>query len=198
MLTKNGVYDTFDLAPSSTGVYYVTNKDTTLVHLTNAGVAASAKTHLVVNQMLSGPSAVQALFVTGNAIVVDLSFGQGTDAEIYAYNATSLQGPGKGSAFSDGAILGATTAGLLVVANPEAGILPDLLPPAVPAQVRAGRHRRLRQHHQAVLRLLRHDPRATGRDRRADQEQAARPTHRLTENGQDNLIEQRGGCHGYG
>ncbi|BEP12022.1 hypothetical protein acdb102_03330 [Acidothermaceae bacterium B102] len=124
VLTKNGVYDTFDLAASPTGIYYVTNKDSTLVHLTNAGVATSAKTHLVVNQLLAGPGAVQAMFVTGNAVVVEFSFGQGTDAEVYAYNATSLTGPGKGSSFSDGAELTATTAGLMVVANPEADICP--------------------------------------------------------------------------
>lgn len=92
--TVNGVYDTTSIATSSSAVYFVTNRDSTLVRLSNSGVRTAAKTHLVVNQTLSGPSAIEAEAVVGNAFIVRYDFGQGEDASSYVYNATSLKGPG--------------------------------------------------------------------------------------------------------
>lgn len=115
--TVNGVYDTTAIATSSSAVYYVTNRDSTVVRLSNSGVRTAAKTHLVVNQTLSGPSAIEAEALVGNAFIVRYDFGQGEDASSYVYNATSLKGPGKMLSSFLGNELAGTSIGTLQLAG---------------------------------------------------------------------------------
>ena len=129
--TVNGVLDTLSIAASHTGIYYVSDKDSTLVRLTNDGVRTTAKTHLVVSQFLAGPAAVQAVLVVGNSVFVRFDAGQGTDAGIYVYNASSLAGPGKRAMFNASSALGWTSLGVLEVANGPEG---DECPAQVPQQ----------------------------------------------------------------
>lgn len=119
--TVNNVTDTFAIAANGSGIFYVTNRGGTIVHLTNAGVMTKAKTHLVVNQVLAGAAAVQALLVSGTKVVVRFDAGQGTDAGTYAYNTATLAGPGKRAMFNASSTLGKTRLGLLEVADGPEG-----------------------------------------------------------------------------
>lgn len=117
--TINGVSDLVTIAAAPTAIYYVTAKSSTIVRLTNAGVRTTAKTHLTVNQTLSGPAAVQAEVLQGNHLIVRFAAGQGLDAVTYVYNATTLAGPGKPAGFNAGSLLGNTSLGLLETAAPD-------------------------------------------------------------------------------
>lgn len=113
--TVNGVPDTTSIAATSSAIYYVSDKSSTVVRLTNAGVRTTAPTHEVVNQTLSGPAAIQALLVDGSAVVVRFDAGQGLDATTFSYNASTLAGPSAShGAFDAGSALGKTSSlGLL-------------------------------------------------------------------------------------
>lgn len=117
----NGLVDTYAIAPTSTGVDYVTARSSTIVHLGNDGTRTTAKTHLTVNQTLSGPAAIQAELVHGNTLLLSFAAGQGLDASLFGYNATTLAGPGKPADFSAVSLLGNTSLGLLD--TPGAGIV---------------------------------------------------------------------------
>ncbi len=119
--TLNGVPDTFSLAADSSGVYYVTNRSSQIIHLSNGGIMTTAKTHLAVDQQLAGPAAVQALLVAGKSVVVRFDAGQGTDAGTYAYKTSTLAGPGNRAKFNASSTLGNTRLGLLEVSNGPEG-----------------------------------------------------------------------------
>ena len=120
--TVNGVADTLSIAATTTGIEYVTDKSSTLVRRTDAGVVTRTATLLAVNLNLSGPAAIQAAVISGSTLFVTFAAGQGLDAVTYTYNATTLAGPLGPNAFSVGASLGVTSLGTLAAG--AAGGLP--------------------------------------------------------------------------
>jgi hypothetical protein len=130
--TVNGIQNALSIAATPSAVFYVTDTGSSFVRLTNAGVKTTAKTHLTVNQTLSGPSAVQAVLVQGNHLIVRFAAGQGLDAVTYVYNATTLAGPGSPAAFDAESSLGNTTSlGLLDVAAADSAPCPGGVHPCV-------------------------------------------------------------------
>jgi hypothetical protein len=116
--TVNGINDVASIAAGPSAIFYVSDKSSTLVRLTNAGVRTSASTLLTVNLELSGPGAIQAELLQGNHVIVRFAAGQGLDAVTYVYNATTLAGPGGPGVFSALSTLGNTSLGLLEATAP--------------------------------------------------------------------------------
>jgi hypothetical protein len=119
--TISGITGAFSFAPGSAGVYYVTKQSTALVEQTNNGATASAPTHQAVNLELSGPSAIQAVAVVGDQVVLQHDAGQGLDAVLNTYDAGSLAGPSPSISFSAAEQLVSTPSGLFVIGNPDTG-----------------------------------------------------------------------------
>jgi hypothetical protein len=119
--TISGITGAFSFAPGSAGVYYVTKQSSQLVELTNNGATASAPTHQAVDLQLSGPSAIQAVAVVGDKVVLQHDAGQGLDAVLNTYDGGSLAGPSPSISFSAAEQLVSTPSGLFVIGNPDTG-----------------------------------------------------------------------------
>jgi hypothetical protein len=119
--TVTGFSDTFSIAAGASGVYYVTKQSSELVEQTNAGATMTAPTNQQVNLQLSGPAAIQAVAVVDGKVVVQHDAGQGLDAQLNAYDATTLVGPTAQLNFSAAEPLVLTASGLFVVGNPDTG-----------------------------------------------------------------------------
>jgi hypothetical protein len=119
--TISGITGAFSFAAGSAGVYYVTKQSSQLVEQTNNGDTISVPTHQSVNLQLSGPSAIQAVAVVGDQVVLQHDAGQGLDAVLNTYDAGSLAGPSPAISFSAAEQLVSTPSGLLVIGNPDTG-----------------------------------------------------------------------------
>jgi hypothetical protein len=119
--TIPGITGAFSFAPASAGVYYVTKQSSQLVEQTNNGATTSAPTHQGVNLQLSGPSAIQAVAVVGDQVVLQHDAGQGLDAVLNTYDGASLAGPSPSISFSAAEQLVSTPSGLFVIGNPDTG-----------------------------------------------------------------------------
>jgi hypothetical protein len=117
--TVAGITGAFSIAGGPAGVYYVTKQSSQLVEQTNDGRTVSAPTKQQVDLELSGPSAIQAIAVSGGAVLVQHDAGQGLDAELDSYDATTLAGPSNQTGFSAAEQLITTPSGLFVVGNPD-------------------------------------------------------------------------------
>ncbi len=82
--------DVEGIAADATGAYLVEPGGRTLVHVSTSGVVTTAPTGLTVNVALSGPAAVTPVTVVGHTLVVAQHPGQGLDAELVTYDASSL------------------------------------------------------------------------------------------------------------
>jgi hypothetical protein len=120
--TVSGITDVFSIAPGDSGVYYVTKQSTLLVEQTNAGRAVSAPTRQHVDLELSGPSAIQAVAVVGAKVVLQHNAGQGLDAVLNTYDASTLAGPSADIGFSAAEQLAATPDGLFVIGNSDTNV----------------------------------------------------------------------------
>lgn len=114
-----GFSGTFSLAAGASGVYYVTKQSSELVEQTNDGATITAPTNQQVNLQLSGPSAIQAVAVVGGQVIVQHDAGQGLDAQLNTYDATTLIGPTAQTNFSADEPLALTASGLFVVGNSD-------------------------------------------------------------------------------
>ncbi|HTC70012.1 MAG TPA: hypothetical protein VK662_10625 [Acidothermaceae bacterium] len=119
--TVTGITGAFSMASSAAGVYYVTNSSSQVVEQTNDGHTTTAPTKQAVDLQLSGPSAIQAIAVVGGQLVLQHDAGQGLDAVLNTYDATSLAGPSAPIPFSAAEQLLSTPSGLFVVGNPDTG-----------------------------------------------------------------------------
>jgi hypothetical protein len=117
--TVAGITGAFSIAGGPSGVYYVTKQSSELVERTNDGRTVNAPTKQQVDLELSGPSAIQAIAVSGETVLVQHDAGQGLDAELDSYDATTLAGPSNQTGFSANEQLIATPSGLFVVGNPD-------------------------------------------------------------------------------
>jgi hypothetical protein len=117
--TVTDITGAFSVAAGSAGVYYVTNNSSQVVEQTNDGRALSAPTKQAVDLQLSGPSAIQAVAVVGGQLVLQHDAGQGLDAVLNTYDATSLAGPSAPIPFSAAEQLLSTPSGLFVVGNSD-------------------------------------------------------------------------------
>jgi hypothetical protein len=117
--TVTGFADAFSIAASDSGVYYVTKQSSELVEQTNAGATITAPTNQQVNLQLSGPSAIQAVAVVDGHVIVQHDAGQGLDAQLNTYDATTLVGPTAQTNFSANEPLALTASGLFVVGNSD-------------------------------------------------------------------------------
>jgi hypothetical protein len=117
-----GFSGAFSIAAGSSSVYYVTKQSSELVQQTNAGATVTAPTNQQVNLQLSGPSAIQAVAVVGNQIIAQHDAGQGLDAQLNTYDATTLVGPIAQTNFSADEPLAVTASGLFVVGNSDTGV----------------------------------------------------------------------------
>ena len=100
------------IAGGPTGLYYVLSSQT-VVEQTDAGTTLSAPVNDPVNLTLSGPNAIQVEGVDGNRVVVAHFAGQGLDAVLEAYDATTLKGPSQPTQFSAAAAVVVTANGLV-------------------------------------------------------------------------------------
>jgi hypothetical protein len=116
-----GFADTFSMAAGVSSVYYVTKQSSELVEQTNAGATITAPTNQQVSLELSGPAAIQVVAVVGSSVIVQHDAGQGLDAQLNSYDATTLVGPTAQTSFSAAEPLALTSSGLFVVGNPDTG-----------------------------------------------------------------------------
>jgi hypothetical protein len=114
-----GFAGAFSIAAGASSVYYVTKQSSELVEQTNAGAAITAPTNQQVNLQLSGPSAIQAVAVVDGHVIVQHDAGQGLDAQLNTYDATTLVGPTAQTNFSADEPLALTASGLFVVGNSD-------------------------------------------------------------------------------
>ena len=114
-----GITGAFSIAAGPSGVYYVTKQSAELVEQTNDGAAVTAPTNQQVNLELSGPSAIQAVAVVDGQVVVQHDAGQGLDAQLNAYDATTLVGPTAQTNFAADEPIAPTASGLFVVGNSD-------------------------------------------------------------------------------
>jgi hypothetical protein len=114
-----GFADTFSIAAGASSVYYVTKQSSELVEQTNAGATITAPTNQQVNLQLSGPSAIQAVAVVDGHVIVQHDAGQGLDAQLNTYDATTLVGPTAQTNFSADEPIALTSSGLFVVGNSD-------------------------------------------------------------------------------
>ena len=117
-----GFSGAFSIAAGPSSVYYVTKQSSELVQQTNAGATTTAPTNQQVNLQLSGPSAIQAVAVVGGQVIVQHDAGQGLDAQLNTYDATTLVGPVAQTNFSADEPLAVTASGLFVVGNSDTGV----------------------------------------------------------------------------
>lgn len=120
--SMTGFSGAFSIAAGSSSVYYVTKQSSELVQQTNAGATITAPTNQQVNLQLSGPSAIQAVAVVGGQLIVQHDAGQGLDAQLNTYDATTLVGPTAQTNFSADEPLALTASGLFVVGNGDTGV----------------------------------------------------------------------------
>jgi hypothetical protein len=80
----------FGLAVGSRGVYFVHSGGHTLVRVAANGTNVAKPTHEVVSETESGPAALQTVAVHGNTLLIGHDYGQGLDAGLLRYNATTL------------------------------------------------------------------------------------------------------------
>jgi hypothetical protein len=80
----------FDLAVGPRGVYFVHTGGHTLVRVAANGTKVTKPTHEAVSETLSGPAALQVIAVNGNTLLISHDAGQGLDAGLLRYNATTL------------------------------------------------------------------------------------------------------------
>ncbi len=114
-----GFTGAFSIAAGPSGVYYVTKQSAELVEQTNEGAAVTAPTNQQVNLELSGPSAIQAVAVVDGQVIVQHDAGQGLDAQLNAYDATTLVGPTAQTNFAADEPIAPTASGLFVVGNSD-------------------------------------------------------------------------------
>jgi hypothetical protein len=114
-----GFSGAFSIAAGASSVYYVTKQSSELVEQTNAGATITAPTNQEVNLQLSGPSAIQAVAVVDGHVIVQHDAGQGLDAQLNTYDATTLVGPTAQTNFSADEPLALTVSGLFVVGNSD-------------------------------------------------------------------------------
>jgi hypothetical protein len=119
--TVTGFTGAFSIAAGASSVYYVTKQSSELVEQTNAGATITAPTNQQVNLELSGPSAIQAVAVVDGNVIVQHDAGQGLDAQLNTYDATTLVGPTAQTNFSANEPLALTASGLFVIGNPDTG-----------------------------------------------------------------------------
>jgi hypothetical protein len=119
--TITGITGAFSIAAGDAGVYYVTNNSSQVVEQTNNGHTSSAPTKQTVDLQLSGPSAIQAIAVVSGRLLLQHDAGQGLDAVLNTYDASSLAGPSAPIPFSAAEQLLSTPSGLFVVGNPDTG-----------------------------------------------------------------------------
>jgi hypothetical protein len=117
--TVTGFAGAFSIAAGASSVYYVTKQSSELVEQTNAGATITAPTNQQVNLELSGPSAIQAVAVADGHVIVQHDAGQGLDAQLNTYDATTLVGPTAQTNFSADEPLALTVSGLFVVGNSD-------------------------------------------------------------------------------
>jgi hypothetical protein len=120
--TVLGLSDVFSLAAGPAGVYYVTKQSSQLVEQANAGATVTAPTNQQVNLQLSGPSAIQAVAVVNGQVILQHDAGQGLDAQLNTYDATTLVGPIAQTDFSADEPLAVTAGGVFVVGNSDSGV----------------------------------------------------------------------------
>jgi hypothetical protein len=120
--TVTGITGAFGVAAGNAGIYYVTAAGSQLVEQTNSGQTVTKPTNQQVNLELSGPSAIQAIAVTGGRVLLEHDAGQGLDAVLDAYDATTLAGPTQETGFSASEQLLATPSGIFVVGNPDTNV----------------------------------------------------------------------------
>jgi hypothetical protein len=120
--TVTGITGAFGVAAGAAGVYYVTAAGSQLVEQTDAGQAITKPTNQQVNLELSGPSAIQAIAVENGRVLLEHDAGQGLDAVLDAYDATTLAGPSNETEFSANEQLVAMPSGLYVVGNPDTNV----------------------------------------------------------------------------
>jgi hypothetical protein len=118
----SGLTDTFSLAAGTAGVYYVTKQSSEIVERTNTGRVVSAPTHQAVNLELSGPSAIQAVAVDDGRVVLQHDAGQGLDAVLNTYDATTLAGPSADADFSANEDFVVTPSGIFVIGNSDTDV----------------------------------------------------------------------------
>ena len=121
--TVSDFADVFSMAAGPSGIYYVTKQSSELVEQTNAGATITAPTDQQVNLQLSGPSAIQAVAVVGGQVIAQHDAGQGLDAQLNTYDATTLVGPTEQTTFAANEPLAVTASGLFVVGNSDTGVL---------------------------------------------------------------------------
>lgn len=117
-LRQETVPRTTDLVGGPTGLYYVLSSKT-LVEQTDAGTTKSAPVNDPVNLELSGAYAIQAEAVAGNQLLVVHFAGQGLDATLHTYDASTLAGPSAATPYSAAATLAADDSGRLVTLENE-------------------------------------------------------------------------------
>jgi hypothetical protein len=110
------------IAAGLSGVYYVTKQSSQLVEQTNDGRSISAPTRQQVDLELSGPSAIQAVAVVDGRVVLQHDAGQGLDAVLNTYDATTLAGPSAAVGFSAAEQLTSTPSGVFVVGNSDTNV----------------------------------------------------------------------------
>jgi hypothetical protein len=81
------------VAAGPQGIYYVESGGARIVHVSPDGTRHLAPTHQTVNLEMSGPSAVQAISVIGDEVLLVHNAGQGLDSSSQTYNASTLAGP---------------------------------------------------------------------------------------------------------
>jgi hypothetical protein len=120
--TVSGITDVFSIAAGVSGAYYVTKQSSLLVEQTNDGHSVSAPTRQHVDLVLSGPSAIQAVGVIGGHVVLQHNAGQGLDAVLNTYDATTLAGPSADIGFSAAEQLASTLGGVFVIGNSDTNV----------------------------------------------------------------------------
>lgn len=108
------------LAGGPSGLYYVLASQT-IFEQTDAGTTVSAPVNDPVNLKLSGPDAIQVVGVEGNRVIAVHFAGQGLDATLDAYDATTLKGPSQTTEFSAAATVVLTADGLVAAFDDAAG-----------------------------------------------------------------------------
>jgi len=120
-----GFAGALSLAAGPSSVYYVTKQSAELVQQTNAGATVTAPTNQQVNLQLSGASAIQAIAVVDGQVIVQHDAGQGLDAQLNAYDATTLVGPTAQTNFAADEPIASTASGLFVVGNSDSAACTD-------------------------------------------------------------------------
>jgi hypothetical protein len=113
------IADAFSVAATGSGIYYVYDQSAKVQEQTNDGHTVTQNTNQQVNIELSGRAAIQAVAVFGGEVILQHDAGQGLDAVLDAYNATTLAGPTMETDFSANEQLIATPTGMFVVGTPD-------------------------------------------------------------------------------